>query len=233
MMTTRWDRRTFLRRLGAASFGAPMLGAPVLTLTACSDRSQTEPEASTSTPRLTVVDPIIQSYGADAACIVAPLPGPPIAYVSQGLQLVFINREFRDLLVGILSAHISVSTGHWRIPQPGEPLEEPLIPGVPQHEFEEVEIGDLDLEMEPSEGDFRIRRGRRVDATIDLACVPVLDSSLRLSGGPWHIEQCEGSGAGTCREDFVEVGIATRYGAGTCGDGAGNIRVLTWVCPEG
>jgi hypothetical protein len=232
MMTTHWDRRTFLRRLGAASFGAPMLGAPVLTLTTCSDRSQTEPEASTSTPHLTVVDPIIHSYGADAACIVAPLPGPPIAYVSQGLQLVFINREFRDLLVGILSAHISVSTGHWRIPQPGEPLKEPLIPGVPQHEFEEVGIGDLDLEMEPSEGDFRIRRGQRAETTIDFSCIAMADSSQHVSGGPWRVEQCDGSGRGTCREDFVEVGIGSRYAAASCGTGALDIRLLSWVCPE-
>lgn len=227
-MTCSWDRRTFLRHFGAASFGAP-----VLALGACNDRSRADTEASTIPPPLTVSRPIVRSYATDAAHIVAPLAQAPIAYVSQGLRLVFIGREFRDRLVGVLNAHISVSTGHWRIPQPGDPLEEPLIPGVPQREFEEVGIEDLDQEMEPSKGDFRIRRGRRVDATIDLACEPVLDSSLRLSGGPWHIEQCEGSGAGTCREDFVEVGIATRYGAGTCGDGAGNIRVLTWVCPEG
>ena len=231
-MTTRWDRRTFLRRLGAATFGAPILGVPVLTLTACNDRSQAESEASTSPPRLTVGDPIIRSYGADAARIIAPMSEPPIAYVSQGLQLVFIDREFRDRLVGILSAHISVSTGHWRIPQPGEPLEEPLIPGVPEHEFEEVGIGDLDLEMEPSEGDFRIRRGQRVETTIDFSCIAVADSSQQISGGPWHVEQCDGSGRGTCREDFVEVGIGSRYGATNCETGALDIRLLSWVCSE-
>ncbi len=231
-MTTRWDRRTFLRRLGAASFGAPILGGAVLTLTACNDRSQAESEASTSTPRLTVVDPIIQSYGADAARIVAPISEPSIAYVSQGLQLVFIDREFRDLLVGILSAHISVSTGHWRIPQPGEPLEEPLIPGVPEHEFEEVGISDLDLEMEPSEGDFRIRRGQRQATTIDFSCIAMADSPQQISGGPWHVEQCDGSLRGTCREDFVELGIGSRYAATSCGTGALDIRLLSWVCPE-
>ena len=222
-----WDRRTFLRRLGAASFGAPML-----TLAACSDRSQAESGASTTTARLTVTDPIVRSYGTDAARIVAPMSEPPIAYVSQGLRLVFIDRDFRDLLVGILSAHISVSTGHWRIPQPGEPLAEPLIPGVPQREFEEIGIGDLDLEMEPSEGDFWIRRGQRVETTIDFSCVPIADSSQQISGGPWRVEQCDGSGIGTCREDFVEVGIGSRYAAASCGTGALDIRLLSWVCPE-
>jgi hypothetical protein len=231
-MIKRWDRRTFLRRLGAASFGAPILGVPVLALTACNDRPQAENATSTSTLRLTVGDPIIRSYGTEAARIITPMSEPPIAYVSQGLQLVFIDREFRDLLVGILSAHISVSTGHWRIPQHGEPLEEPLIPGVPQHEFEEIGIGDLDLEMEPSEGDFRIRRGQRAGMTIDFSCITMADSSQQISGGPWHVEQCDGSGIGTCREDFVEFGIGSRYAAASCGKGALDIRLLSWVCPE-
>lgn len=225
-MTKPWDRRTFLRRLGAAG-----LGAPVVALVACTDRSQAERGASTTTTGRTVLDPIVRSYAGDAARIVTPMSEPPIAYVSQGLRLVFIDREFRDLLVGILSAHISVSTGHWRIPQPGDPLEEPLIPGVPQREFEEVGIGDLDLEMEPSEGDFRIRRGQRAETTIDFSCVPMVDSSQRLSGGPWLVVQCDGSGAGACREDFVEVGIGARSTDENCRDVAGEIRLLTWVCP--
>ena len=226
-MTKPWDRRRFLRRLGAAG-----LGAPVTALVACTDRSRAEGEASTTSTGRTVLDPIVRPYAGDAARIVTPMSQPPIAYVSQGLRLVFIDREFRDLLVGILSAHISVSTAHWRIPQPGDPPEEPLIPGVPQREFEEVGIGDLDLGMEPSEGDLRIRRGQRAETTIDFSCVPMIDSSQQLSGGPWHTLQCDGSGAGTCREDFVEVGIGARFAAGNCVDGAGRIRVLTWVCPE-
>ena len=226
-MTKPWDRRTFLLRLGAAG-----LGTPVIALVACADRSQAESEAPTTSTDRPVVDPIVRSYAGNAARLVTPMSQPPIAYVSQGLRLVFIDREFRDLLVGILSAHISVSTGHWRIPQPGDPLQEPLIPGVPVREFEEVGIGDWDLGMEPSEGDFRIRRGQRVETTIDFSCVPMIGSSQQLSGGPWHIVHCDGSGAGTCREDFVEVGIAARSTAGSCGDGNDEIRVLTWVCPE-
>jgi hypothetical protein len=222
-----WDRRTFLLRVGAAG-----IGPPVIALVACADRSQAESEVPTTSTDRPVADPIIRSYAGNAARLVTPMSQPPIAYVSQGLRLVFIDREFRDLLVGILSAHISVSTGHWRIPQPGDSLQEPLIPGVPVREFEEVGIGDWDLGMEPSEGDFRIRRGQRVETTIDFSCVPMGDSSQQLSGGPWYIVQCDGSGAGTCREDFVEVGTAARSTAGSCGDGNDEIRVLTWVCPE-
>lgn len=225
--TDPWDRRTFLRRLGAAG-----IGAPVIALLACSDRSQPEDEASIASAGRTVADPILRSYAGDATRIVAPISEPPIAYVSQGLRLVFIDREYRDLLVDILSAHISVSTGHWRIPQPGDRLEEPLIPGVPLREFEPVAIGDLDSAMEPTEGDFRIRRGQRAQATIDLSCVPMVDSSQRISGGPWHIKRCDGSGVGTCREDFVELGVGASSADGRCGDITGEIRLLTWVCPE-
>jgi hypothetical protein len=216
-----WDRRSFVRHLGAVG-----LAAPVLTFAACSDRSAT-------TARPTAGDPIIRSYAPDAAHLVTPMSEPPIAYVSQSLRLVFIDREFRDVLIGILSAHISVSTGHWRIPQAGDAPEEPLIPGVPQREFEEVGIGDLDLAMEPSESDFRIRRGQRVETTIDLSCASMVDSPQQISGGPWHVEQCDGSGDGTCREDFVEVGVATRSPAGACATAAPDIRLLTWVCPAG
>ena len=216
-----------MRRLGAAG-----LGAPAIALYACSDRSQPKREASTATDGRTVREAIVRSYPEDAARVVTPLSEAPIAYVSQGLRLVFVDREYRDLLVGILSAHISVSTGHWRIPQPGDPLEEPLIPGVPLREFEPVGIGDLDPEMEPAEGDFRVRRGQRAQTTIDFSCVPMVDTSQRISGGPWHIDQCDGSGAGTCREDFVEVGVGARIADGNCRDVAGEIRLLTWVCPE-
>ena len=227
-MRKAWNRRSFLRHLGAVG-----LGAPVLTLAACRDRSQAESAAAATTARLTVTDPIIRTYAPDAAHLVTPMSEPPIAYISQGRRMVFIDGEFRDRLIGILSAHISVSTGHWRIPQPGEPLEEPLLPGVPQREFEEVGIGDLDLEMEPSEGDFRIRRGQRVETTIDFSCVPVVDSPQRISGGPWHLEQCDGSGEGTCREDFGEIGIAAQSPTGACGTEARDMRLLMWVCPQG
>jgi hypothetical protein len=228
VLTTKpWDRRTFLRRVGAAG-----LGAPVIALYACSDQSQPEAEASIASVGRTIVDPILRSYPVDAARIVSPMSEPPLAYVSQGLRLVFVDREYRDLIVGILSAHISVSTGHWRIPQPGDRPEEPLIPGVPLREFEPVGIGDLDLEMEPAEGDFRVRRGQRARTTIDFSCVPMVDSSRRISGGPWHIEQCDGSGAGTCREDFVELGSGFRFSDGNCQDGVGEIRLLAWVCPQ-
>ena len=226
-MTKPWDRRTFLRRLGAAG-----LGTPVIALVACTDRSQAESEASTTSTGRTVLDPIVRSYAGDAARLVTPMSLPPIAYVSQSLRLVFIDREFRDRLVGILNAHISVSTGHWRIRQPGDALKEPLIPGVSQREFEEVGIGDLDLEMEPSEGDFRILRGQRAETTIHFSCVHMSDSSQQLSGGPWHVWQCDGTGAGTCREDFVEIGIGARSTVGDCRYVAGEARVLTWVCPE-
>ena len=225
--TKYWDRRTFLRRLGAAG-----VGAPVIALLACGDRSQPEDEGSIASVGRTIVDPILRSYPVDAARIVFPMSELPLAYVSQGLRLVFVDREYRDLAVGILSAHISVSTGHWRIPQPGDRPEEPLIPGVPLREFEPVGIGDLDLEMEPAEGDFRVRRGQRARTTIDFSCVPMADSSQRISGGPWHIEQCDGSGAGTCREDFVEVGIGAQFADGNCDDVAGEVRLLTWVCPQ-
>ena len=225
--TDPWDRRTFLRRLGAAG-----VGAPGIALLAGSDRSPPEDEAAIASAGRTVADPILRSYAGDATRIVAPISEPPIAYVSQGLRLVFVHREYRDLLVGILSAHISVSTGHWRIPQPGDPLEEPLIPGVPLREFEPVGIGDLDLEMEPSEGDFRIRRGASNRITLDFSCAPMEDQRYSCSGGPWTLDQCDGSLDGTCREDFVEVGFGTKHAGEDCANEGASARFLMWVCPD-
>ena len=54
----------------------------------------------------------------------------------------------------------------------------------------------------------------------------------RISGGPWHIKRCDGSGVGTCREDFVELGVGASSADGRCGGITGEIRLLTWVCPE-
>ncbi len=125
-----------------------------------------------------------------------------------------------------------MSTGHWRIPQPGDPLTEPLTPGVPEREFEELRIDEWDVDMEPGEGDVRIRLGRASDVALDFACTPMEGQPFSCSGGLWLIRQCDGSSAGTCREDFVEVGVGTRHPRSECTDAGASARFLTWMCPD-
>ncbi len=222
-----WDRRTFLRRMGAAG-----LAAPVIALLACGDESGSEGEGAAPEALRRITDPVLRAFADDAVHVVAPMSDSPIAYISQRPRRIFVDLDFRDRAVGVLAAHISVSTGHWRIPQPGDPLTEPLTPGVPEREFEELRIDEWDVDMEPGEGDVRIRLGRASDVALDFACTPMEGQPFSCSGGLWLIRQCDGSSAGTCREDFVEVGVGTRHPRSECTDAGASARFLTWMCPD-
>ena len=138
---------------------------------------------------------------------------------------------FRDRSNWILDAHISVSTGLWRIPLPGDPPRQPITPGDELREFEELDIADWDPTMEPAEGDFRILHGRPSPVRIDFACVPVQATGEWCSGGPWLVDRCDGLGDQACREDFVEVGVGTRRSVRGCEDAAQPVRFVSWVCP--
>ena len=135
-----------------------------------------------------------------------------------------------------LVAHISVSSGHWRIPLPGDDLGIPIDAGDALREFEERPIGEWDPTMDPKEGDVRIRRGYEENVRVAFECLPMAEREGWFSAGPWDIVQCvPGPGTQLCREQFMEVGTGTRYAGrprGSCGQPAGSVRYVTWACSE-
>ena len=155
-MTKRYDRRTFLRRAAAAG-----LVAPTLPILACGPESTTRAEEEAIADGPSINRPVLLPWSADAVRISAPMRERPMAYVSRGRQRVFVDHEFRGRVNVMLAAHISVSSGLWRIPLLGDDLGVPIPADDALREFEEVDIGAWDPGMDPVEGDFRIGRGRR------------------------------------------------------------------------
>jgi hypothetical protein len=171
----------------------------------------------------------------DAVRIGAPLLELPAAYVSRGLQKVFIELDSRTQIRVMLAAHISVSSGLWRIPLPGDDLGIPVDPGDALREFEETPIGEWDSTLDPTEGDFRLRPGRRESVEVAFDCMPMAARAGWFSAGPWEIAQCAGPGPDLCREDFMEIGTGSRYARrdiGTCTERVGLVRYVTWACPD-
>ncbi len=230
-MTQRYDRRAFLHRLAAVG-----LAAPTLSTLGCS-LEEIEREAEDVGPAgLSLTRPLLLPWTDGAVRIGAPLSKSPAAYVSRGLQKVYIDLESRLEIRMVLVAHISVSSGHWRIPHPGDDLAIPIDAGDELREFEETHIGEWDPTLEPTEGDFRIRRGRREKVRVAFDCLPMAESEGWFSAGPWDIEQCvDGPETDLCREEFMAIGTGTRYTRrplGACGEPAGTVRYVTWACPD-
>ncbi len=178
-------------------------------------------EADESPPSVQVVD-----HATDTVRLVADVePGAVVAYASWSQHHVYIDRDFRDAVHGLLNAHISVSTGHWRIPLPGDDPAEPLIPGAPEREFEEFGIEQWDPATRAGLGDFRIVRG---DA-VSLLIVPACDAgaSRGFAGGPWQVTVGQ-RGEGLVREDFVVLGTVDRLGP-DCGPAPGALTAVMWA----
>ncbi len=225
-----YDRRAFLRRLGAV-----WLVAPTVPILGCGGEGAPAPDAAglaSGEGQRSITRPILLPWSTGTVRIAAPMDEVPMAYVSMGLRQVFVDYAFRDRSNWVLDAHISVSTGVWRIPLPGDPVGQPIQPGDTPREFEELDIVEWDPEMEPAEGDFRVRRGRRENIHVDFDCVPMAGSEGRFSGGPWEITQCGGQGDELCREDFTHIGTGSRYrrrALGTCTEPIGEVRYMTWA----
>ena len=229
-MSERYDRRAFLRRLTAVG-----LATPAVSMLGCSLEETRGEDEETRFDGLSVVRPILLPGTDDAVRIGVPLPELPAAYVSRGLQRVFIELDSRIELQVMLAAHISVSSGLWRIPLPGDDLRIPVDAGDELREFEETPVGEWDSTMDPTEGDFRIRRGQRVNVRVAFDCMPMAAREGWFSAGPWEITQCAGPGPGLCREDFLEIGTGSRHtrrDIGTCTEPAEPVRYMTWVCPD-
>ena len=230
-MTERHDRRAFLRRLAAAGLAAPTVSTFGCNLEEIQRGAEEAGEAG-----LTITRPVLLPWTDGAVRISAPLSKYPAAYVSRRLRKAYIDLESRLETRMVLAAHISVSTGHWRIPLPGDDLGIPIDAGDELREFEERPIGEWDPAMDPAEGDFRIRRGRRETVRIDFDCLPMANREGWFSGGPWDIAQCvTGPGTDLCREVFVDVGTGSRFSGrplGACAAPIGTVRYVTWAAPD-
>lgn len=229
-MTERYDRRAFLRRLTALGFVAPTISTLGCSIEE-SRRDNEEPRSSV----LALTRPVLLPWTDDAVRISAPISELPAAYVSRGLRKVFIELDSRPQIQVMLAAHISVSSGLWRIPLPGDDLGIPVDAGDELREFEETPIGEWSSTMDPTEGDFRVRRGRRETVEVAFNCIPMATRKGWFSAGPWEIAQCVGSGPGLCREDFMEIGTGSRHSRrdiGTCTEPMGPVRYMTWACPD-
>ena len=121
----------------------------------------------------TINRPILIPWSDNTVRILDTTSALPLAYVSLGLRRVYVENMVRDQVIGLLNAHVSVSTGLWRIPLPGDRPEQPLIPGDTSREFEVAEIWDWDLKADPTEGDFRIMPGAGVRTSIHFSCQPI------------------------------------------------------------
>ena len=230
-MTEPYDRRAFLRHLTAVG-----LAAPAISIVGCDLEEIQRQDEGGPAPGLVISRPVLLPWADDAVRIAAPLSETPVAYVSRALRRVFIESESRLEIEGVLAAHISVSSGLWRIPLVGDDLGIPIDAGDELREFEETHIGEWNSTMDPAEGDFRLRRGRQETVRVDFDCAPMATREGLFSAGPWEIGQCAGPGAGPglCREDFVEIGTGSHYSRrdiGTCTEPVGAVRYVTWACP--
>ncbi len=229
-MTERYDRRVFLRRLTAVG-----LAAPTISTLGCNFEEIQREDGESRPSGLSLTRPVLLPWTDDAVRISSPVSELPAAYVSRGSQRVFIELEFRVQIQVMLAAHISVSSGHWRIPLPGDDLGIPVDAGDALREFVETPIGEWDSNMDPTEGDFRLLHGRRETVQVAFECIPMEARKGWFSAGPWEIAQCAGPGPELCREDFMEIGIGSRHGRrdiGTCTEPEGAVRYVTWACPD-
>ena len=225
----RYDRRAFLRRIAAAGFAVPSLS----TLGCSLEEIQREGENLDSAD-LPVARPVLLPWTDGAVRIGAPLSKLPAAYVSRGLQKVFVDLESRDQIRVLLAAHISVSSAHWRIPLPGDDLGIPIDAGDVLREFEEWPVGSWDPTMVPMDGDVRILRGSPATVSVAFDCLPMAERTGWFSAGPWDIVQCVGPGRELCREQFMAIGTGSRHTQrplGSCAEPAGAVRYVTWACP--
>jgi hypothetical protein len=229
-LTEPYDRRTFLRHLAAVG-----LAAPAVSVVGCNleEIQRENEEARVSTPA--AARPVLLPWAENDVRIAAPLAASPVAYVSRVLRRAFIDSDSRIEIELMLAAHISVSSGLWRIPLPGDDLGIPIDAGDELREFEETPIGEWNPTLDPTEGDFRLRRGRRKTVAVAFDCVPMAAREGLFSAGPWEIAQCAETGPGLCREDFMEIGTGSRYSRrdiGTCTEPVGGVRYVTWACPD-
>ena len=224
-MRERLNRRSFLRRAGATALVAP--AAPFL---ACGEAAPSEERASASEhPAGDITRPVLVPRVDGTVHLVEPPRELPVAYVSMERMQVYVDHDYRDQAYWDLRAHISVSTGVWRIPLRGDPPTMAVVPGDLAREFEELSEREWDPALPPAPGDIRIVRGVPMARRIDVECVPFTGGGAWLRAGPWDIRQAWGPSEQLCREDFMVVGTGARYADRECTRPEGPVDVLTWA----
>ena len=225
-MDITYDRRSFIRRAALAA-----LGAPVVSALGCSPDApgQLSESPRGEAARRTLTRQILLPWGPDGVRIAAPITERPVAYMSHGRMEVYVDWDFRDRLHYIFSAHISVSTGHWRIPLPGDTSRVPIQAGDALREFEEIDMREWNASLEPTENDVRILRGSPTDVSIDVSCTPLSGGGVWLNGGPWDLRRSGAPNDELCREDLTEIGTGTRYDDRDCTRPSGSVRFVTWA----
>jgi len=238
--TTSPDRRAFLRSLSVA-----VLGGSTLSVAGCrTEESEREAggasgEASTlgtvgSRPGLrpAITRPVLLPWSEDIVRIAAPSPELPVAYVSRALRRIFVDHDYRDRATWLLDAHISVSTGHWRIRLPGDPPGQPVTPGDALREFEELAMHDWDGSMAPAMDDIRIRRGSRATQRVDFQCVSLaggMSPTRWYDAGPWDLGVCDGTSKDSTREDFMVMGTGLCHEGRACAQSGEAVQFVTWA----
>lgn len=222
------DRRSLLRTLGAMSVSLGWLGG-----WSCGPESRGGAGGRTATrgesprtggPRR----PIVLPFAEDAILVAAPTDELPVAYVSRALGRVYVDHELRDRAALALAAHISVSTGVWRIPLPGDPVREPIQPGDADREFDVQSLRAWDPRSTPAEGDIRVRLGRIEAVRVILECEAVSGTDTWCRGGPWDVPRCTPGGARMCREILGALGGARLWTERRCPEASREVRCLTW-----
>lgn len=237
------DRRAFLRALGAAS-GVAGLGS---VATACTpdgprDGRAQRPGRADAAALRPLTRPTLRTWAPDIVWVDVPEAELPVAYVSMERMQVFVDYDYRDRATWLLHAHISVSTALWRIPLPGDPPGEPIMPGDVRREFEELPMRAWDPSMRPSMDDIRIVRGRATERALDFSCIPLVgggdgDPALSsgvereawLAGGPIPLTVSDGSGIESIREDFRILGTGSRWSERTCSSDVEAVQLVGWA----
>jgi hypothetical protein len=219
------DRRSFLRRAGAA-----VLVTPAVPFLACGEQAPSAERVSVSGhPAGDITRPVLLPRPDGSVHLVAPPRELPAAYVSMDRMQLYVDHDFRDQVYWDLRAHISVSTGVWRLPLRGDPPTMAVVPGDLEREFEELSEREWDPELPPAPGDIRIMRGFASARRIHIECVPYAGGGAWLRAGPWEILQAAGPSDQLVREDFVPVGTGTRYTDRECTRPDGPVEVFTWT----
>ena len=132
------------------------ISAPTVSLLGCGLEEIRRESEESSPGDWSITRPVLLPWADDAVRIAAPLSEPPLAYVSRESLKVYVDWTAREEIRGALVAHISVSSGLWRIPLPGDDLAIPVDAGDELREFEETHLGEWNPTMPPALGGFSV-----------------------------------------------------------------------------
>ena len=171
----------------------------------------------------------VVSLGGDGVALLGPSDDAVIAYVSRGERRVYVDAEWTDRAHFLLGAYISVSTGLWRLPLPGDDARAPITPDDEAREFEAMDMDLLDPTRIPRPGDMRVRLGRPGSLDAVLECVPLGgESPGAMSGGPWEGRAIQGGEGNGGRELFGRLGEGRLHPTRACRGDAHPVGVYGW-----